>query len=1160
MTEDIPNLTEISSPTGTAFAILAPAHNHPWTNWTLSQCLVSANLVFVLAVLSLVLSCPDSAPKDVTSSTSQSSPGISQPSAMKPVSRPLWQLMVPGKILGPPTIDGDVLFLASREGVTCVERNNGKTRWSYASKADWNEVYTIQEDLVLLGTGSMHDYTLSAVERSSGTLRWTRKLRGYLSPDPILYKELLILCESNGHIAVLDRQSGALRWERPLRSRFTPGQKLLAGVLYLAEGKMLYSLDPRSGKERWHYTTDAFHLTAPLFAAGSRIYLLQTYLGGGKMLVALDRESGAAQGRFAFSCNDDKVYLYDQDKVICSDYDHIRRYSLPDLDEQWTYYTGVSSPEVVHTDRDFYYLDNHQLVALDLASGQPRWSTARRSCQQATLSAHRGRLYIHDQDTLEIYAAGDGKKLIQLVGLHNWLTFTEVGAVPALLGQDVCDRIVALALETLGERSQLVPLEPCAASQIPTTTSPPSNLLAPLQSAVTLGMYREDPGHTGDASAETTHRLPTGKLRYRHQAPGGIQTMVLEGDTLYALSFKEFPDTALLHLLDPSTGRERERIAFAANKLVGPWFNVHDNMFYSASSVGLIAIDLKKKQTLWSQQGNWYSTFLPPIYNDVLLTGREEDLAAVELNTGKVRWSLPIDVRGFATFSIVGNLAAVTSDNSMHLIELDSGKLRWTVQGAFVGIQNHAVITDASVFFCQLHYCYAFDLTNGAQRWKTELKLLNTGPLPTRDGVFVGKQNELVELDAKTGVVRWRSSVPKGFFKAFHLPASRYLLFQQLNEDQPFLVFDPVTKKERYSLPSSGGFWNAPMLYRNLLILSESSGEVLAVDLATFTERYRFSPGLPVNGQPIVTEQAVFLTGQDSVTFPEGHLVRLDRTTGTETWKSAWRVSSLPPLVTDRAVLTACENRSFTRPSGVLLYDSESGKLLANVKDYQLTTPINRLAGRLFFGLDGGRMNCLDEATGREVWSFKTGGDIHSAPSLDTSGVYFGSEDHVLYALEQQSGALRWTFATAGPLQATPAVRAGVVYAADQKGLLYAVDTAGGTLRWKFKTEGPIVADPAVSKDLVVLASTDHRLYALDASSGKLVWVYRTGGSIFSSPSIADGRMYVGSDDKKLHAINLSTGTPSWTFETGGPVRSTPTIRAGVVYVGSQDGYLYALE
>src|SRR5438874_809873 len=61
-------------------------------------------------------------------------------------------------------------------------------------------------------------------------------------------------------------------------------------------------------------------------------------------------------------------------------------------------------------------------------------------------------------------------------------------------------------------------------------------------------------------------------------------------------------------------------------------------------------------------------------------------------------------------------------------------------------------------------------------------------------------------------------------------------------------------------------------------------------------------------------------------------------------------------------------------------------------------------------------------------WSYQTGLQVGSSPSVVNGVSYFGSNDGKLYALVAAKGSLLWSFPTGGVIFSSPAVVNGVVY------------------------------------------------------------------------------------------------------------------------------------
>jgi len=196
--------------------------------------------------------------------------------------------------------------------------------------------------------------------------------------------------------------------------------------------------------------------------------------------------------------------------------------------------------------------------------------------------------------------------------------------------------------------------------------------------------------------------------------------------------------------------------------------------------------------------------------------------------------------------------------------------------------------------------------------------------------------------------------------------------------------------------------------------------------------------------------------------------------------------------------------------------------------------------------------------TGELKWSFKTGSQVHSSPTVVNGVVYFGSRDYNLYALDAETGQVKWTFKAGSWIDSSPSVVDGVVYVGSNDGKMYAIDAATGQKIWEYQTPYAVKSSPAVAGNKVFFGGDDYFIYALDIKTGHEVWRYETGSHVMSSPAVANGIVYIGSLDNSIYAIDAESGRFRLRMDAF-EVISSPAVSGTTVYFTARN-YLLAMD
>ena len=84
---------------------------------------------------------------------------------------------------------------------------------------------------------------------------------------------------------------------------------------------------------------------------------------------------------------------------------------------------------------------------------------------------------------------------------------------------------------------------------------------------------------------------------------------------------------------------------------------------------------------------------------------------------------------------------------------------------------------------------------------------------------------------------------------------------------------------------------------------------------------------------------------------------------------------------------------------------------LPSMRDYDLSYYPIIVGSKLYYGSTSDyAIHCLDAKTGKEEWTFTTGGPIRVAPVFHSGKLYFGSDDGYVYCIKASNGKLIWSY------------------------------------------------------------------------------------------------------------------------------------------------------
>ncbi len=194
-------------------------------------------------------------------------------------------------------------------------------------------------------------------------------------------------------------------------------------------------------------------------------------------------------------------------------------------------------------------------------------------------------------------------------------------------------------------------------------------------------------------------------------------------------------------------------------------------------------------------------------------------------------------------------------------------------------------------------------------------------------------------------------------------------------------------------------------------------------------------------------------------------------------------------------------------------------------------------------------------------WFYESNGQIlFSSPVIADGKVVFTTDRGYVQVVDQITGEEEWSIRTGSTNRSTPTVVNGIVYVAGgSDSQIYAIELETGRTIWTASLDFPAIYEAPIYHEGVLYITSymdqDAKAVALNAETGAKVWEKSTGNGSFFGGAIGEGLLYVGTyDSKQLTALSLSDGTEQWqvTLENEG-FAASPVYVDGVVYAVSSD-------
>lgn len=309
------------------------------------------------------------------------------------------------------------------------------------------------------------------------------------------------------------------------------------------------------------------------------------------------------------------------------------------------------------------------------------------------------------------------------------------------------------------------------------------------------------------------------------------------------------------------------------------------------------------------------------------------------------------------------------------------------------------------------------------------------------------------------------------------------------------------------------------------VVAGGTDGTFYCMDANDGTVIWRHFLSGPIDGQPTVTDDTVFVGSGDSIVYA----FRLSD--GEQIWsqKSNGLLDGKPVLVGDRLLVMSDTNT-------LVCLEAKTGKLLWS---YHREVPSGRFqvkgvatplvnGGNVYAGFSDGTLAVLSLEDG-SVQILKDFSrprdrftDIDTNPILANRSLLVGSVSQGIFALEPTDLSLRWNVRFEGPSSFAIDSERNMLWVSTSQSKVLAIRLDNGKILWSFDAHRGSLSKPVLSGGYLFISSSEYSLFVLDSATGKLEQTINPGKGSYSSPTIFGNKLYWVSNGQIVYCMNIS--------------------------------------
>jgi eukaryotic-like serine/threonine-protein kinase len=297
---------------------------------------------------------------------------------------------------------------------------------------------------------------------------------------------------------------------------------------------------------------------------------------------------------------------------------------------------------------------------------------------------------------------------------------------------------------------------------------------------------------------------------------------------------------------------------------------VDSHVYLTTGDGRTIALDRHTGQPVWEVHTSWLSSSTPAVAGDaVIFAIRPGRVVSLDRQTGALRWDTHLKKPILASPVVVnGTVYIGSSDKNLYALDAATGQQRWAFATQDWIVSAVAYAGDRVIVASQDSRLHVVGAETG------RLRLVYETGIGRHIGAAPAVQADLVyfcSVGGRVWAIDWRATT---------YPLERALLFWQTNLYLwGILSQSPVQKGSVWSKRVGGDVRHTPAIAHNTVYVTTARGQVVALDAASGTERWRSNVSVNITAAPTVAGSTVLIGTESGVVFG------LEAHTGARLWE-----------------------------------------------------------------------------------------------------------------------------------------------------------------------------------------------------------------------------------------------------------------------------------